>query len=97
MRGLAGVAGEAPCHDGATAAGDPGQGALGDRAFGVAHPSGAAARPRRRPITGPGPRIRVSFPEAVPRSPVPGAGDRRSRGRARYDRPGSGGPGWTMP
>jgi Uncharacterized protein conserved in bacteria len=24
-------------------------------------------------------------------------GDRRSRGRARYDRPGSGGPGWTLP
>ena len=39
----------------------------------------------------------VSFLEVVLRSRLPGTGDRRSRGTARYDRPGSGGPGWTSP
>jgi hypothetical protein len=39
----------------------------------------------------------VSFLDAGPRSRRPGRGDRRSHGRARYDRPGSGGSGWTLP
>ncbi len=41
--------------------------------------------------------IHVSFPDGVPRSPLPGPGGRRSRGRAQYDLPGSGGSGWTLP
>ncbi len=67
----------------------------------VVHPrlehDGGLAGAGLHPSHGPAFGTRVSPPHARPPSRPERSGDRRSRGRARYDLPESGGPGWTLP